>query len=175
MIHANYTLSLADFKAALRLHGRQRMWRRVSYTFFYVIVPILAIVGTALFVFGHFLGKIDLDSPYRIILGVLLWLSIFLPMMQFINIRRSFKAIFPSASKDRAAAINIDDERVISSVVGLSEGAFYWPAIVEFAQDEKITLLYIAKNRFLLIPTSAFSPSQRSELDELVAQHLIKR
>jgi hypothetical protein len=58
---------------------------------------------------------------------------------------------------------------------GVSEGKFFWPAIVAFAQDEKITLLYIDKNRFLLFPTYSLSPLQRSELSAMFDKHLVRK
>ena len=43
-----------------------------------------------------------------------------------------------------------------------------------FAQDEKMTLLYVFKDRFLMFPTAALSPDQRSELGDLVARHVVR-
>jgi hypothetical protein len=49
-----------------------------------------------------------------------------------------------------------------------------WTAIVRFAQNEKVTLFYVAKARFLFVPTQLFSEEQRAELNDLVARHLPK-
>ena len=71
--------------------------------------------------------------------------------------------------------IEVGEEGVSSAVEGTDSERFTWSAIVRFAQDEKMTLFYIAKNRFVLFPTSALSSEQRAELNDLVARHVVKR
>ena len=41
----NYTLTLDDYKAAQRLHLRRNLVRRLTFIFWYVVVPILAAAG----------------------------------------------------------------------------------------------------------------------------------
>jgi hypothetical protein len=68
----------------------------------------------------------------------------------------------------------MDKERILSGLPEVSEERYFWNAIVGFAQDEKMTLLYLDKDKFLLLPTYALSPEQRTELNELVARHVVK-
>jgi hypothetical protein len=44
-----------------------------------------------------------------------------------------------------------------------------------FTQNDRITLIYINDRRFFLFPTTALSPAQRTELNDLVARHVVKR
>jgi hypothetical protein len=69
----------------------------------------------------------------------------------------------------------MDDDRILSGLPGVSEEKYFWNAIVGFAQDRKMTLLYLDKDKFLLFPTYALSPEQRAELNDLVARYVVKR
>jgi hypothetical protein len=171
----NYTLTLADYKAAQQLHIRQKISRRISQYFWYVGVPVVAVLWLLVFILGDFWETTDLGSPYRWILSILLWFSIFLPLMRFINIRRCFKMLSQQLNKDRIVSIEINDECVLSAIPGVSEGKFFWSAIQNFAQDEKVTLLYVAEKKFLYIPTNAFSPTERTELNELVSRNMVRK
>jgi hypothetical protein len=175
MIGVSYTLNFADYKAAQRLHVRQKLSRRVIYAFFYIAVPILAVLGSLYFIFGGLSETADLHSSFQIVLGVLIWLAIFVPLMRFINLRRGFKLIVPREYRNRNIEVEIDEQSVVSRVPGMSEGKFFWMAIVGYAQNEQITLLYVAKKRFLFIPTRAFSPEQRAELAALAVRYVVKR
>jgi len=106
--------------------------------------------------------------------GGLLWLTIYLPAWQAYAMRKCFKQIFPPGRTDGSSSIDIDADRIVSTVPGVSEGKFFWTGIVAVAQDEKVTLLYIRKHAFLFFPTQAMSPAQRNELNDLVARHLPK-
>jgi hypothetical protein len=58
---------------------------------------------------------------------------------------------------------------------GLSETKVLWQAIDRFAQNEKVTMLYIAEMRFIYFPTRSLSDAQRTELNDLVARHVVRK
>ena len=171
----SYTLTLVDYKAALRLHRRQKLSRRITFILLYCVVPVLAVIGLTTVFILEAKGQADLAADVIGVDIIFIWLSIGLPMARFVNIRKGFKRIFPSTRTERSSSIDIDDERIVSAIPGVSEGKFFWNAILAFAQDEKITLLYIDKNRFLLFPTYALTPVQRLELSALVERHIVRR
>ena len=72
-------------------------------------------------------------------------------------------------------SIDIDNECLVSEIPGVFAEKYFWNTIVGFAQNEKVTLLYVFKDRFLLFPTAMLSQVQRTELNDLVARHLPKR
>jgi len=98
--------------------------------------------------------------------------SLTLPLLQYYRANRQFKLLFPDQQTSGGVSIDIDDDRVVFAVPGISVGTYYWDGIVDFAQDERVTLLYTGKNRFVLFPTQALSAAQRTELDGLVARHI---
>ncbi|MGD0735675.1 MAG: YcxB family protein [Terracidiphilus sp.] len=164
-----YTLTINDYKAAQRLHLRQRLGRRLAFTFWYVAVPILAAAGALAFALLDVSKLTHFAAIYFGIEAALVWLSIYLPLMRFYTMRKCFKQMFPPSRTDRTSSIDIDDERAVSTIPGVSEGKFFWSAIIDFAQDDKVTLLYIRKKAFLFFPTSALSTDERAELNALVA------
>jgi hypothetical protein len=174
-VQLTYELTLADYKAAQRLHIRQKISRRINFYLWFVAIPIFAVLGLAFFVFLD-VSKLTKSAPlYFGIECGLLWLAVYLPSWRAYAIRKCFKQIFSPARTDRTSSIDIDDDRIVSTVPGVSEGRFFWNAILEFTQDERVTLLYIRKNAFIFFPTSDLSVAQRGELNDLIARHVVKR
>jgi hypothetical protein len=166
-----YKLSLADYKAALALHDRQKFTRRLGHTFLFIVMPSLAVL---VLLFQGYLaftqvGYIARNPPVTL---VVFFVFLLLPALRLYGTHKQFSRLFSNSPTDRSVSIDIDEERIISAIPGRSEGKFFWQAILKFAQDEKGTLFYIAENRFLFIPTQALSSAQRDELADLVARHL---
>jgi hypothetical protein len=171
-----YTITLADFKAAQRLHTRQKLGRRLNSILLNIVVPILAVLGL---VFWPFLNLTDRtpNSVLIVITGIqllLMYLSFAVPISRYLQTRKAFKRIYPPTLIGRNFSIDIDDERIHSTMPGYAEATFLWTAIVAFAHDEKATLLYLDKSRFLFFPTRALSPEQRSELNALVERNKVR-
>jgi len=72
-------------------------------------------------------------------------------------------------------SINIDNEYVLSEIPGVFAEKHFWNTIMAFVQDEKITLLYVYEDRFLLFPTAILSPDQRTELNDLVEHNNVRK
>jgi len=169
-----YTLTCDDYEAALRLHRLQKLSRQCNFYFWYVAVPILTLVAMiATFVaIGN--NRRDLLENLVVPDFALLWLTISLPLVRAYKAHKCFERIFLSAQQDEKLSIDIDNERISSEIPGVGEGKYFWSTIMGFAQDEKMTLLYVFKDRFLMFPTAALSPDQRSELGDLVARHVVR-
>jgi hypothetical protein len=170
-----YTLTLADFEAAQQLHIRQKLGRRIKFIIFYRAIPILTAalwIASIVFVLIGERKPLEALIPFDAGLPIM---AIGLPICRYYNMRKCFKQLFPPTRTDRSSSIDIDEDRIFSAVPGVSEGKYFWTGVLAFAQDEKVTMLYIAETRFLFFPTSALSPEQRTELNDLVARHVTKR
>jgi hypothetical protein len=170
-----YTLTLADIKAALRLHTKQDRNRRIRFLISYAILPILAILGSIALILLLLSGHTEWASMFRIVDFVLILLSFFFYFYRVELANKSYKRIFPPTRTEQTSNIDIDDERIFSRTPGVSEEKYFWTAIVAFAQDEKMNLLYLDTNRFLLFPTRALSIDQRTELNDLVARNVVRK
>jgi hypothetical protein len=163
-----YLLTLDDYKAAQLLHARQTIWRRISEFTFYLGMQILA-AGLVMLTFGAaVMGNKHLASTLLPIDAGVLWMAICFPVLRAINLRRCFKQLFPPHRTDRTSHLEITEESILSGVPGLSEGRIFWPGVFAFAQDDRVTMIYLAPRRFLFFPTSVLSAEQRSELIGLV-------
>ena len=169
----NYTLTLDDYKAAQKLHIHQKLSRRINFLFWYVGIPILAVFGIVFFIkVGRYT---HMDSVFFGLECGLIYLTIYLPIWRFRRFRKNFNQTFSHSHKDRSISIDIDDDCIFSSLPGVCEGKYFWNAIEAFAQDDKITLLYTAENRFLYFPTCVLSPEQRTELNDLVTRYGLRK
>jgi hypothetical protein len=136
------------------------------------VALIISLVGALVFNAG---GHPELFADCLAIGAGSLWLTLAFPILRFVNTRRCFKRLFLSAYPNRSVTAEISEECIVSTIPGVSEGKFFWNAILGFVQDEKATLLYVGKARFLIIPTPAMSSEQRSELDGLVARNIVRQ
>jgi YcxB-like protein len=164
-----YTLSFADWKAALRLNRRKRLLRRFGA----FIWPTITVVCLTIAFVSNVQSQLFAQC---MALGAgSLVVSISYPFMRIYVDRRGYRRIFSPTRKDRSCYVAIDDKQILSGLPEVSEEKYFWNAIVGFAQDEKMTLLYLDRDKFLLFPTSAMSPAQRAELTDLVSRHVMKR
>ncbi|MGA2351565.1 MAG: YcxB family protein [Terracidiphilus sp.] len=173
-----YTLTLAHFRAAQRLHIRQKMYRRLNFLFWQRLIPILAPFAALGAIYLWSLDSHGAPHGAAYMFGAacgLVLAAIYIPSMREYYIRKGFKSLFPPARTDRHSSIDIDEDRIFSQIPGVSEGKIFWGGVVAFAQDEKVTLIYIREKVFLVIPTPAMSPEQRAEVNDLVARHVEKR
>ena len=170
-----YSLSLSDYIAAIRLHRDQEFGRRFMFRASYIWLPIVSGAGliTALVLWK--LGSLKLSSGFIPAETVLLLLSIALPLARIPDVRICFKRIFPDPRNVPTINLAFDEEGFRSEIPGVSEGIFRWNALVGFAQNDTITLLYLAKKKFLFFPTSIMSSEQRSELKDLIDRKVRKR
>jgi len=170
-----YTLTLSTYRSAQRLHIRQRISRRLSFVVWFIVTPILAAVGLLAFTVLDISRYTHSAALFAGIEAGLVWLAVFCPIAREYQIRKSFKQLFPPNRTEMSSTLEIDDTYLLSIIPGVSEGKFFWSGICGFAQNEEVTLIYVAPKRFLFFPTSAMNPEQRTELSGLVARNLVKR
>jgi len=165
-----FTVTLEDYKAALRLHRRPKLSRRI----FPWIGPLLFLVSVALFVGGSLIGNHEVLLQALVLAVWSLLATIAFPLLRLVLTRRGYKRMFPPTRVGRTSTIEIDDQRIIEENPGTEEIRLPWTGVMGFTQNDKVTLIYINACRFFLFPTSALSSAQRVELNELVARYVVK-
>lgn len=170
-----YTFTLADYQAAQQLHWNQTLLRRAtSFAVYWFLPALLCSIALetgrkmGLFLTNWSVGYVLL---FGFVLG-LLTLKFLEPMRRSKMFRKRFERRHPP--DQRIASIEIDNEGVCSAIFGSDEVKRPWSDIVGFAQNDKVTLLYLAKNRFLPFPTTALTSTEFTELNDLVVRHLPK-
>ncbi len=167
-----YTVSLEDYKAALALHSRRSLSARIAHLcLFWLPTTVGTFIGLLIMHLGFHLQYMRI-FPW---LSALFWVAVVCiaaPIQHASYMRRVFDKRIPAGN--RANWTDINDQGVTSAIVGTEEGVFSWEDVAGFAQNEKITLLYLDKRRFLFFPTSVLNQSQRAELKDLVARNLVR-
>lgn len=173
-MNLEFTLAFSDYKSALRLYRRQTLGRRLAFVFWNIVVPILAVIGLVAFAFLDLFRITRFAAVLFAVETALLTFAIVNPIARYYKTRKCFKQLFPTRT-DRISTLEINDDHLLSRIPGVSEGKFFWNAIVDFDQDDKVTLIYVAKRRFLFFPTAAMSHDQHVELNNLISRHVAKR
>jgi hypothetical protein len=169
----SYTLTFTDYIAAIRLDRFQRLGKRVIFILFCIAsLAVLLIVGQMVNVF--------FTDPDVFIYVVWIPLSLLtIPIKRSFNTRRGFRRLIRPLGRNAIVSIDIDEVGFRSGIPGVSEAKVFWESVVDFVQNEKVTLIYINKSRFhsryYFFPTNVLSLAQRSELNDLVARHVVKR
>jgi hypothetical protein len=160
-----YTLTLKDYKAALQLHRRERIGRRIYFCLFSLAVPILVIIPLiALLILIY--GRRGSTLNYVFVPDFILLLIIY-------KFRERYILLCSSINQD--LTLYLDDEGIRSVNPDVSDGKTYWKAIYSTVQDEKVMLLCATDKTIILVPKREMSPEQRTELSDLVARHVVKR
>lgn len=171
----DYSLTLADWKAAIRLHSHQRLGRRIHFFIYDFVIPAIAILASIGTIVAYAYGRSDLVDGIVIPVSALVVLAIFLPILRNLMIRKSFKGMFPPSKIGPGYSLDIDNERILSVRPGSGEAKYFWAGICGVAQNSKITLLYISDILFLGIPTRVLSPAERTELYDLIAHNVVRK
>ena len=169
-----YTLTLEDYKAALKLHSRQNFGRRLGSLFFNRVLPG---IGILLLITEAFLAFAEKDYFSRSPGPGCLWsplLSPFCPLYSSIlsaNNSSNCSPFLTEASRSiletsasyaltpgRVKADSFCGMRLRSSLKMRRSRCFTWP-----------------NWKFLFFPTSAMSPAQMAELNDLVTRHVVRK
>ena len=172
-MQASYKVTLTDFRNSLKLHYRHRgRWRSPLNLF--TFVPVVGFVLICCNLIGFFTEKDYFARNPPGLLAVPICFML-LPLLYLYSTKKQFGNIFPHSRTDLPLTFDIDDERIVTEMPGFCEGKIFWNAIVEFVQNDKITLFHLAKSRFFFVPTKVFSEEQRAELNDLVARNLVRK
>jgi hypothetical protein len=165
-----YVLKYQDFKDSQKLYLRHRRGAAVFYYLWVWILPIAGLLATIPFIYGLLGFRSDWMAPFAGFAAGGLWFALFIPLMQFYGKRRCWKQLIPANTPGKPMKIGIpvtldfNDEQLISTIPGRSEGRFFWSAILDFAEDEKVALLFIQKKKFLFVPKTALPETGWAEL-----------
>lgn len=175
-----YMLTYASYKYAQVLYRRHRRLAALSYYVWIWVVPVAGFIVGVPLIASIFGVRTDLLRKWEYVSGLGLWLAISIPAMRVYSVRRGWKRILPdgagrSIRTELAVALEFNEEQVISVIPGRSEGRFFWKAIVDFLEDERVALLFVGKKVFLFLPKEALPEVAWSEIRSLVASHVSQR
>jgi len=162
-----YVLRKPDFVAAQHLYLRHNRRAAFSYYFWIWLVPILGFVVALIALTAHVLGQEALAYQLRPLAAVGLWFAIFIPVMRWWQIRKLWKASSETLDGGKPVSLQFDDTILVSAIPGKSEGRFYWNSLLDYAEDERIAMLFIRKKLFLYIPKAALPEEAWAQIRSL--------
>jgi YcxB-like protein len=164
MAHS-YELTYRDFIDAQRLHRKQRTFAQVSFIFWIFVMPAISF-GMVIWVFWIYIS--GERALFFQLLPIAAWLgavSIIVLGMRPYTLRKIYRRSLPEGVKG-AIPVNFSfgEEGVLSAIPGRSEGKFFWNSIVNYAENDKLALLYVKKKLFLYIPKRAMPEDEWQQL-----------
>jgi YcxB-like protein len=164
-----YMVNLEDYKAARRLYRRRKTLLRFARFFALWCIPP---IGLWLIAWSIHTERIRGHEPPIIGAIVFLAVSFFPAFWEYYTTRKSFRLL--SSKMGGGVTIEIDKNGMIAAWDGKKEQTLSWDRIVNFDSDDRIALFYMQKGSFFF-PMRVFDPTQRVELNDLIARHVVKR
>jgi hypothetical protein len=158
-----YSLSFADYAAALALHAKRSVLPYLFQLASYYAFPVVGLPLIALTVLTAKPGNSIQSHWITLLCGVYLLCC---PLILRQAAKRRFKR---SQSGDGDCATTFDENSI--RVTGPhSSSVIEWKAIKSFSEDKKVFLLYLALGKFIVVPTRACSEEQINELRRILPQ-----
>jgi hypothetical protein len=163
-MNCTYTTNYDDFKDAQRLHMGATPRLNVLFWISLRILPVVGLIALLLLVSHALPMKNSLVLIVACgLVGAGTW-GFIMAILRPFSFRRLYKQMKNGRPDDAELGLEIVDGQLISRIPGLSEGRFFPAAILRFVENDKVALLYVAKNRFLMIPKPAMNETEWSEL-----------
>jgi MFS family permease len=166
-------LTPEDYVAAMHLHCSLKLSRRFAIYFPFIVAIGMLAVGAWLAVMAieHDGWSIATTTSevYFILFAGFLFCG---PWLRRRRWKKLFIAQFAKEEDTRAMRYEFDTDMVHVVAGDRSDTKYQWSAFKDFQQSDDMMLLYLAKIRFLMIPTRVLSEDQITELRELIKTHL---
>lgn len=162
-----YVLTKPDFLHAQKLFRSHRKWSAVAYWFWIWLLPGIGALLALAAVYAWATHNSILLAPLAPAAGGGLWIAIFIPLTRWFQLRKAWRNSVPKALEGKPVTLQFDDEQIISTIPGRSEGRFFWSAILDFIEDDRLALLYVREKLFLYIPKAALPDSAWQRMREL--------
>jgi hypothetical protein len=163
-----YETTLADYRAAHNLYRRKMLLTQYS-----LILWIIAVLGcTYLVSLSKHQSGLFLLAKSSLVFSV--FCSIIVIFGHFIYPNFGYRRNHNENYSSNLSTTEISSERIIDVMPSKQQTSYEWSEVTGFAQNSKVTLIDIS-GRFLFFPSLALNVEQRAELDQIVANHGIRR
>ena len=170
-----YVSTKQDFADAQRLHRSNRPRFAVWYWLWYGVLPGLSVVylmyWAALWI-TRGQGWALHNAAWA---GLALYIAVMLPFGRWWQIRRLWDRTQPKKYRGEPVTFQFDEQQLISARPGSSEGRFQWNAIEDYAEDERLAILYVQRKLFLFVPKRAMDEAEWERLRAIAAERKAKR
>jgi hypothetical protein len=164
----SYESKLRDYKAGYQLLRNRTFYSRRGL---YFLLPLALLCGAA-FEFSSPASATHVLIAYPLIYLVALSAG---QLIVRLNPYLSYWRSHNRNQSSPASVTEVTPDRIVD-MTGARETSCAWSKVTGFGQNEEATVVCGGwLSRVIFFPTSALTPGQRAELDELVTSHGIKR
>ena len=165
-VHLQFTPTFDDYLCALRLHAKRSAWSLLNDFAARWLSPALgvAILILALLISGP---GVSWTAPF-----ILMILCAILLLSYPIYMRFRFRQCYTRTRIGDGRRVIDLDRSSIKCQEGNVKSEVEWVAIRTVKEDKNLIMLYIAPAKFIMIPKTACSEEQRSELQTLFQQNV---
>ena len=161
----DYIIEYKDFLNAQKLYLKHKRGANLRLKAWLYGLPAITLLLLITDLHAFMTNQAGMTAILSGFAGFGLWMTLIIVGLRPWKLRRFYRKLLPPGEKKLMhARFSFSAEGVISSVPGRSEGRFYWSAIQDFAEDEKMALLFFDKKKFLFIPKRAMAPSDWDNL-----------
>ena len=157
-----FELSFADYLAAQNLHATRSIARRIMRIVNFYLFPIFGILMLCMAI------SIRDDRSPALIMTLCSLILVGYPAYYRFQMFRCYKR---TRSGDGASTITFE-ESLIQTASANSKSEMRWSAFCSFRENDRVLLFYVARGKFLAIPTRVCSSEQIEEIRSLVSRHL---
>jgi hypothetical protein len=159
-----FQLSYQEFLAGIRLGRRRSPKAMLRFVLSWIWPAFLLLIEIAVLWDAKAQGsKWSDDGLVTLVLTLLLAASL---VFRISRLRRSFRRS-RFADPERVTALAFNHEYFVVGSTGRSEGRFLWPALYDFAENERVVLVYTSKSRYIVIPKRAMAEESWQIVREL--------
>jgi hypothetical protein len=148
----NYRLSYKEWIIGIRLARRRNLVWMLRFLMSWLI-PLFILYLDIAVVWNAFRGEAHWGDAANGALVLTLLLILLLGYRVF-RLRRVYSRS-AIARHAEGLALAFNEEYFVSGLPGRSEGRFLWTAIYDFAEGDRVALLYTSKKQFIVIPKDA--------------------
>lgn len=173
MTETEYTLSLADFKAAQRLRIGASLSTMVRY---YAVVWGFPAIVTGIDL--RFLWQVSqkrLHFPGADLAFGAMFLCITLFVLRLATRFRTIPHKMSKAVAGKTIRFHFDEETFGAGIPGETEVKSHWNVIKGYQEDEKVALLLLGEEKLFTLPRRALSEAQWVQLRAVIAGKLRDR
>ncbi|WP_419804140.1 YcxB family protein [Terriglobus sp.] len=170
-----YTATKRDFADAQRVHRKNRPWAAVNYWFWYAAVPVGCVLYVLTVAVRWHLHSRTVGGGEIVGAGFALYVAALLAFARWWQRRKLWNQAQPKKYRGKPVTVQFDESIIIGARPGESEGRFYWTAIEDFAEDDRMALVYVRPKLFLFIPKRAMSEPEWARLRALALPRKAKR
>jgi len=164
-----YEPTREDLKATYLAHSNRSTTCAILHFFGSRFAPCAAVI---FFIMVHY----DTMNPWLFQLPpVMVALTVASFIDRRLAPRRFLRSMFPAGVTDRRIVVEVDDEKIVSSIPGATRYEYSWGSISLFLCNAQVNLLYVSPGRFILIPNRALTTEEKAALNETIARKGIKR